>query len=523
MIEFSNNAKWIWIESGTDKIHQYGCFRKKFTVESSTKGRLLVSANWDFIAYLNGEEIGRAQFPDYPERKTFTSINLKNVPAGNHVLAFLVYNSGEVFSTSPKAPAGLLVQTSFAEKQIVSDASWKSHLHHAFQSGRMPKVSNQLAFTTLYDARDEENWTTLTYDDDQWEPAVVNAHYSPTLSPRPLPPIPMGQRVQGNIVKSGWFTRGEETGTFAEMVSNDTYTFAPLEKVAPNGKLSPIPTGFSGAVIIIDLGREQVGFIEIACIAARGTELDISHGEHLEDEIVRASIGGRNFTDRLICRHGLTTYHLPFRRIGGRYLQLNFTNISDQVEILHAGLRKWDLPLPKTAPFICDDPDADALREVALHTMLLCMHNHYEDCPWREQALYAYDSRNQMTFGYYAWGNYKFAATSLDLLGNGLQSDGHINLCAPTHRRNVIPIFTYVWVTAMYENYLYSGDNTILQQFAEKLKFIVHQALTAVDADTGLIKIPDADTYWNFCEWVPGLDGGKYGNYKREAPIKMTC
>lgn len=38
------------------------------------------------------------------------------------------------------------------------------------------------------------------------------------------------------------------------------------------------------------------------------------------------------------------------------------------------------------------------------------MHEHYEDYPWREQALYAFDSRNQALYGYYAFGNYDFAA-----------------------------------------------------------------------------------------------------------------
>ena len=69
------------------------------------------------------------------------------------------------------------------------------------------------------------------------------------------------------------------------------------------------------------------------------------------------------------------------------------------------------------------------------------MHEHYEDCPWREQALYAYDSRNQMLYGYYVWGNYDFAATSLDLLGRGIRSDGMLELCAPAKAWITIPSF----------------------------------------------------------------------------------
>jgi hypothetical protein len=256
----------------------------------------------------------------------------------------------------------------------------------------------------------------------------------------------------------------------------------------------------------------------VELIAESGTIVDISHGEHLEDGIVRASVGGRNFTDRLTCRKGKNSYHLPFRRMGGRYLQLNLTNVSGKVEIIYVGLRKWDLPLPEVAPFECDSPTAAKLREVGLRTMRMCMHDHYEDCPWREQGLYSYDSRNQMIFGYYAWGNYHFAETSLDLLGNGFGTDGHLNLCAPTHRSIIIPVCSYVWVTALYENYLYSGKDNLLRKFAQQLKVMINQALALSDSCSGLIKIPDLEKYWNFCEWVGGLDGGLNGGIEVGSP-----
>lgn len=191
-------------------------------------------------------------------------------------------------------------------------------------------------------------------------------------------------------------------------------------------------------------------------------------------------------------------------------------SINTVVSGVHSKL--MPLLMPEVASFSCDDPHAAQLRDVGLHTMHLCMHDHYEDCPWREQALYAYDSRNQMLFGYYAWGNYQFAAASLDLLGQGLQTDGHINLCAPTHRSTVIPVFTYVWVTALYEHYLYSGDDTLLLKFTDSLKAIVDRALARRDPATGLVTIQAEKPYWNFTEWAAGVDGGRHGGVEAGAP-----
>ncbi len=39
------------------------------------------------------------------------------------------------------------------------------------------------------------------------------------------------------------------------------------------------------------------------------------------------------------------------------------------------------------------------IYDVSIYTLKCCMHEHYEDCPWREQALYTMDSRNQMLCG----------------------------------------------------------------------------------------------------------------------------
>lgn len=71
------------------------------------------------------------------------------------------------------------------------------------------------------------------------------------------------------------------------------------------------------------------------------------------------------------------------------------------------------------------------LRDAALRTLELCRHEHYEDSPWREQSLYAYDSRLQALYGYYAFGDYRFPHVSFDILAHTLDEDGFLSLVAP--------------------------------------------------------------------------------------------
>lgn len=49
------------------------------------------------------------------------------------------------------------------------------------------------------------------------------------------------------------------------------------------------------------------------------------------------------------------------------------------------------------------------IYDTAVRTLKLCIHEPYEDIPWREQSLYCFDSRNQMLCGYYAFQEFKFA------------------------------------------------------------------------------------------------------------------
>ena len=86
------------------------------------------------------------------------------------------------------------------------------------------------------------------------------------------------------------------------------------------------------------------------------------------------------------------------------------------------------------------------------------MHDHYEDTPWREQALYAMDSRNQMLCGYHAFGEYAFPCANLLLMSKAERKDGLLSICFPNADELTIPSFTLHYFTAVEEYTAYSGD-----------------------------------------------------------------
>ncbi|MEI7988725.1 MAG: family 78 glycoside hydrolase catalytic domain [Chloroflexota bacterium] len=526
-----NNAKWIWLKQDKDAEHQYVCFRKRFSADYGSGGTLYVSADSDFVAFINGCEIGRGQFSDYPTEKTYSEFSLEPFTTpGENVLCVLAYYCGSDFSTYRKGPPGVIVELKTTAFEVISDHSWKCLQSAAFQSGGLPPVTPQLGFVTKFDARLDSDWTNPVFNDSSWPNAQICEKgvggFREKLSLRPVPPLLMGPRIPVQVVMQGNILRKNELSTFADSVAQDLMEHYQLSDIIEGFdeeycekipvldgtmeatlKLRMPDDSGHGVYLIVDLLAESVGLIDLELTAAAGTVIDISHGEHLLDGKVRNKIGDRNFTDRYICKDGLNYYLMPFRRIGARYIQLNITQISCSTSIHYVGIRPIEVQLPTPCYFQSGDTLMDRTDTIAVRTLELCMHEHYEDCPWREQALYSYDSRSQMLFGYYVWGNYDFAATSLDLLGRGIRPDGLLELCAPAKVGVTIPIFSFVWVSALKEYWLHSGNNALFHKFDQQIEFMIGKIQELHDPQSGLYRLNANKEMWHFYEWVPGLSG----------------
>ena len=474
-------ASWIWLPvSGAgsdDGENQYVRFRTEFQSPSrkNTTCQLQISVDSDFVAFLNEQEIARGQFPDYPQEKTF---GMYTFPAellkGRNALCVLAYYRGSDFSTYRTGRAGLIARLVTDEIGISTGSDWKCRISEAFLSGPVPRTTVQLGFTVEYDARREDEWLSANYDASSWVRAEIRAGarngYWRLLSERPVPPPGIGERCRVKTVVQG------------------------------SDKYEP-------PFIINDCGEETAGLLDLEVDAPAGTILELSHGEHLADGRVRNRIGDRIFTDRYICREGHNAFLMPFRILGARYLQLSVSPGDAAISLHYLGLRPVFRQLPVAAPFACSETLSDRAETVSVRTLELCMRDHYEDCPWREQALYAYDSRSQALFGYYLWGNYDFAAASFSLLGRGMRDDGFLELCAPAKVPVTIPIFTYVWIVELTEHALHSGEDSLIDTFGPIVETVLDRILATRDTKNGLCRLPRGKPLWNFYEWAPLLDG----------------
>jgi len=132
------------------------------------------------------------------------------------------------------------------------------------------------------------------------------------------------------------------------------------------------------AGIIFDLSSEQVGFLSLHLHSSYIQDITISYGEHLVSDFVPRKIGNRDFSVLYRTKEGDNIFLNPFRRLGCRYLEIRS---EFPVEIKKIAIRSTIYPIQeKSRPRLTQQQSL--IYDMCVETLRLCMHEHYEDCPW---------------------------------------------------------------------------------------------------------------------------------------------
>jgi hypothetical protein len=512
---YENKNKWIW-HPDIEVNNQYVDFIYPFQLdEIKEESTLNISINGEYIAFINGEFVACNQYHDYPDNKIYDSINIaKYLYKGINRLCITAYYQGVDTSQYIKSTPALLFE--IVNVNITEMEKTMCRINPCYKNGDIAMITNQLGLTFAYDAIKSDLWIEPTYSlDALWINAKECNYKVEKLSERPIKKVEIYENIKTKVCAQGYFIRNKEYDVeVADKMQSDFLShcdfcdlFNSKTNWFPNeqGLVITEPQNASGVYIVIDLGKESCGYFTIDIDAHFGTSIDISYGEHLDDLRVRSKIHMRCFANHYTCKNGRQIFTHYFKRIAGRYIQLHIRGIKDSLKLFYVGLKPTFYPFVNRGEFVCNDSLYNKIYEVCIDTLKLCAHEHYEDCPWREQALYAADARNQMLFGYYAFGEYKLPKASIELLMLGQRNDGLLNLCAPTKMELTIPSFTCWWIVAVAEYVLFSGDKSGILEYLKTIrKFLSKQS---VDIKNGLLKLPDYEYIWNFYEWRDGLDG----------------
>lgn len=447
------NAQWIWINNDNN-ADEYAVFFESINYNGGG-ATLEISVGGDYAVYINDVLAEFGQYPDYRDYKIYDKIDISSyLKKGENQIKIIGWYIGKSFSTGIDAGAGIVYEIYNDDGVMCCSTAGKTKcaLCDDYISYQEKIITVQLGFGYSYDTRAKNQITNTTL-------AVKSNSFDDDLSVLVQRPIKM---------------------------------------------LDTLPTSIAKCIDekkrLYDLGQESSGVLHIRFKASSGEKVLITYGEHIVDGGVRRLIGSRDFSFTLIANGEMTEFIGPFRRIGGRYLEV----VCDSaVDVEFIGIKERNYPVTKV-PFDAGNELRQKIYDTAVKTLHLCMHEHYEDTPWREQSMYIMDSRNQMLSGYYAFGEYEFAKAAIKLILQGQKENGLYELCFPASVVITIPSFSLVLPTIIKEYTIHSKDKSLLVPAFSALEKMMKYFI--ID-ENGLIKTLKKDGIWNFYEWAGSLDG----------------
>ena len=509
---------WIWSDNkkSVDEA-QFAEFKQEFVLQSKAEVVVKISADFRYVAYVNGVFVGNGQYADLPSHKSVDTFDVtQSVTVGKNVLTVVAWHMGQDFSVCRTMPAAVAFEVIADGKQVAcSSQDTLCRVANEYADGDLVTPQIGRGYNVDFAAKQLEYKHAVT----------VNAGF--VAEPRPVPNLVVSQPLPTIVCAQGLF-KLNGGNTVAEQMQNAwlrALRFADVtgkDRVKCSQLLQPLSffadtNGADGMFVTVDLGKETCGHLAFDVMVDTPCVMYLGWGEHLADLRVRTAVGPRNFASSFALKAGKNTFCDYLRRVGARYLTVYLFGGKFTLNGLSVAEVNYPFAMPQKQ---FGDIMLDKIYQTARRTLQLSAHEHYEDCPWREQALYGMDSRNQMLFGYGAFGEYRLPRASLRLMALSSAADGLIPLCAPSEMTITIPSFSAYWLIAFCENAAVDYDKTFVAEmlpYAEKMcdAFLAR-------ADKNGVSVFTEVRYWNFHEWTDGLDGGEIFRSK-EIPLSYDC
>ncbi len=505
-----DRVNWIFVRQPTEEIEdKYYDYKTVFTAQPGQRVLIYISAHSNYALWVNGQFADCGQLQDYESRQIYDTLDVSHlVQAGENSLEITQYVVGRAFSTCrPAVPGVIFAVEADGETVCVSGETVLSGRNSRYASLK-EDISGQCGYNCAYDA---------TGPDTVFENSVP-ADKPKNLIARPIEKVKIGELLAGRLKTQGVFLENDKTDVKSRRMQTAYLSTMLRQDLLPGEHevsnwtgeywkdtdlqwVIPAERKADGAYFIYDLGNEYAGFLHMELETEESVEVLIGYGEHLADLRVRSNVGNRHFCFGFRAKPGKNRFFHPLQRIAGRYLQVHICG--RQGTLNHVGILPANYPLTrKTVPV--QDGLHKWIWDVGCKTLETCMHEHYEDCPWREQALYSMDSRIQMLCTYHAFGEYRFPRESLRMIMESLRPDGLLELCSPGLVSINIPGYTAIFPRQLLEYTQYSGDLTLAEECFAGLTTIVEKLRERID-ENGLLAGHQGQEYWHFYEWRQGM------------------
>ncbi len=487
-------AKWISPPDCEQKAVRF-LFRKELWISSADKTKIFISAGKSYELYINGTYVHTGVPPSQPHWKYYDDIDLSRyLINGKNCIGVIVSAIGE--------PCGLLIELEKPDGIIIAqtDNSWRVCSQNGWCIVPNYNVESNLR-QEIFDARKHpQGWFDPGFDDSNWPETVVrenstrNSNSTPwyRLLPRDIPllceneffPVKVVALEEGQEVLSRGRT---ETLSVRLSAAGRPIQFSNADKVQSLCSSKPEAEfccstehlknrSFDGIwcpSVVLDFGKVLTGVIEIELNGLAGAIMELGYVERLLNGHFNNALEVP-YADQYILRDGKQVFRCAiwksFRYVKLRFLQcfqpLTITNIrAIQASCLHEPV----------GFFKSGDEKLNKIFDISLNTIKLCSRDYFMDSPWREKCQWSGDVSAVILGSVYAC----FGDTSMP--GKFLRQAA-VNQCPHGLLNNLsnffvepdsekknnlnrsIPDYSLWWLIALWEHYMYSGQEAYLNE-----------------------------------------------------------
>jgi alpha-L-rhamnosidase len=454
-------AQYIW--DGTTNQNNFAYFRKTFVVTNQPSlTKVYVTAHNDYLLYCNGHILGRGPARcdpyHYGQYNSYEITSLLN--PGTNLLAAIGHWIGTFHDSGVNARPAFLLEARLdypdgSSVIIGSDDSWKVLAHTAFIETNATYFStgggarNRAAIQ--FDSRWEPTgWQTIDFDDSDWDSATV-------------------------VDRSNYHL-------FAQM--------APLER--EQAELKPASITFTNGAWLVDFGRCIDGWPKLTMRKNHaGDKVRVAYFQMTGE---RKPAGWDEYT----CHGGKETWDADL----GRHTTFQVIKITGYAGKLRASDVRgmWAYSDADVAgQFHCSSDLLNSIYEMCersarqnIQQGMISVDAQREQSQWTADSwnignVLLYNDRNTMMID----------KVVRDYAGEQM-TNGDFFACSPAPLFE-IPEWSMYWPMLLWQQYLFSGDQTLLREMSPHLTHFMEWMKKYQDRKTGLPNPPA----WRITDWAP--------------------
>lgn len=515
-----SGAKWIWQHDNPDVMNQYVYFRKEISVSGQIESvKIDISASNSYQLYINGRFIGRGPAPCNPDHQYYDTHFYNDLKPGDRlcfaVVAYCIGEESQMVTQQNKGiPAFITAITSCysdgSVEEIVSDENWRTIISPSYftdQSGIFPsgmRISMWGGYKEVFlAAKEPSDWKVNGFDDSGWTNAVIvpkAEEYFRHLIPRDIPFLHTETIFPESVIQIEK-NLGEIVNESSLLAGSHSYAVVHADK----------PGSFPA--VILDFGKEVVGYPEVILAGFTGGSMSLWYGESLDLQRVDSLIMDRGGDEVHGAGSGEIVY-TPYHRRAFRYLKLCFNACEEHVYIKSVKLNLVHYPYIEAGSFECSSTLLNRIWEISVYTAKLATQNHFEDSVWREAMQWVGDSRVISLVNYWVFGDKAIVRKMIRQFFIIQKEDGSIPAAGPQTTTILLPDFCAYFVMIVYEYYFYTADLEFIREVYQPLKRLMDW-FEAQEAEDGLFEKADRAGWWCFVDWAD-LD-------KRDKVTAVNC